>query len=129
MKPTPNALAAVFLAAAASSLAGNLPPVDSSVSPGNAFYEYVNGAWLKATEIPADRSSVSDSVVLSELADQRTRDIIQQTARDPAATADAKKIADFYNAFMDEAAIEKKGLEPLAPQLREIAKIRDRKSL
>ena len=129
MKISSSALAASFLAAAASSVAGNLPVVDSTVRPGDAFYQYVNGAWLKATEIPADRSSVSDSVVLSEQADQRTRDIIQQTARDKAATADAKKIADFYNAFMDEAAIEKKGLEPLAPQLRAIAEIRDRKSL
>jgi putative endopeptidase len=129
MKFISHALAAFFFTAAASSVAGNLPAVDSSVRPGDAFYQYVNGAWLKATEIPADRSSVSDSVVLSEQADQRTRDIIQQTARDKAATADAKKIADFYNAFMDEAAIEKKGLEPLAPQLRAIAEIRDRKSL
>ena len=129
MKSASSLLAAALLTSAAGSFAGNLPPVDSSVRPGDAFYQYVNGAWLKSTEIPADRSSVSDSVVLSELADQRTRDIIQQTARDKSATADAKKIADFYNAFMDEAAIEKKGLEPLAAQLRAIAEIRDRKAL
>jgi len=108
---------------------GNLPVVDTSVQPGDAFYQYVNGAWLKATEIPADRSSISDSAVLSEQADQRTREIIQQTAQDKSATADARKIADFYNAFMDEASIEKSGLRPLEARLREIAAIRDRKSL
>ncbi len=97
--------------------------------PGDAFYQYVNGAWLKATEIPADRSSMSDSAMLSEQADRRTREIIQETAQDKNATADAKKIADFYNAFMDEAQIEKLGLGPLEPQLRAIAAIRDRKSL
>jgi predicted metalloendopeptidase len=72
---------------------------------------------------------MSDSAVLSEQADQRTREIIQETARDKNATADAKKIADFYNTFMDEASIEKLGLKPLESQLREIAAIRDRKSL
>ena len=107
-------------------LAGNLPMVDSSVRPGDDFYRYVNGAWLKTTEIPADRSSMSDSSMLSEQADQRTREIIQETAQNRNATADARKIADFYNAFMDEAAIEKLGLAPIAPQLREIAAIRDR---
>jgi len=118
-----------FLGAAASSSGRDLPAVDTTVKPGDAFYQYVNGAWLKATEIPADRSSMSDSALLSEQADERTREIIQQTAQDKNATADAKKIADFYNAFMDEASIEKLGLAPLDAQLREIAAIRDRKSL
>jgi len=129
MKHAALALTAGFLAVAAAAPGRDLPVVDSSVRPGDAFYQYVNGAWFKANEIPADRASISDAVVLGELADKRTRDIIQETARDKGATADARKIADFYNAFMDEAAIEKRGLAMLEPQLREIAAIRDRKSL
>ena len=129
MKLVSVALSLTLLTGAANSPGRDLPVVDSSVRPGDAFYQYVNGAWLKATDIPADRSSMSDGAMLSEQADQRTRGIIQETARDKNATADAKKIADFYNAFMDEASIEKLGLEPLAPQLREIAAIHDRKSL
>jgi putative endopeptidase len=123
-------LCAVGLAAASAGSSGSdLPVVDSNVRPGDDFYQYVNGTWLKATEIPADRSSMSDGAVLSEQADQRTREIIQETAQDKDATADARKIADFYNAFMDEAAIEKLGLKPLAAQMRQIAAIPDRKSL
>src|SRR6185503_16231061 len=110
-------------------VARTLPVVDSTVRPGDDFYQYVNGAWLKATEIPPDRSSMSDGAALSEQADRRTREIIEETARDKNASADAKKIADFFNAFMDEASIERAGLEPLRPQLREIAAIRDRKAL
>jgi predicted metalloendopeptidase len=108
---------------------GDLPPVDTSVRPGDAFFEYVNGAWLKATEIPADRSTVSDSVVLSDLADRRTREIIQETAQTRTRLPTPRRSPDFYNAFMDEAAIEKLGLAPLEPQLRAIAGIRDRKTL
>jgi predicted metalloendopeptidase len=129
MKLHSIACAVALLAAAVNSPGRDLPVVDSSVRPGDNFYRYVNGAWLGATEIPGDRSSVSDGSVLSEQADQRTRDIIQETARDRNASADAKKIADFYNAFMDEATIEKLGLGPLEPQLRGIAAIRDRKAL
>src|SRR4051812_42264668 len=129
MKVRLMSFACALLMGAASALAGDLPVVDSSVRPGDAFYQWVNGAWLKGTGIPADRSSVSDAVVLTEQADQRTRDIIQETARDPKATAEARKIADFYNAFMDEAAIEQAGLGPIAAQLREISALRDRKSL
>jgi len=117
------------ITSAANAAGRDLPVVDTSVRPGDDFYQYVNGAWMKATEIPPDRSSMSDGAVLSDQADQRTRDIIQQTAQDKNATADARKIADFYNAFMDEAAIEKAGLAPLDKQLREIAAIPDRKSL
>jgi predicted metalloendopeptidase len=126
-----KSIACIFLllSTAARAWAGDLPVVDSSVRPGDAFYQYVNGAWLGATDIPADRSSMSDSARLSEQAAERTRGIIQQTATDKNATADAKKIADFYNAFMDEAGIEKLGLAPLRPQLRAIAAIGDRKAL
>jgi putative endopeptidase len=129
MKLLSLAFSAALVAAAVNSSCRDLPVVDASVHPGDAFYQYVNGAWLEATEIPADRSSMSDGAVLSEQADQRTREIIQETAQNKNATADARKIADFYNAFMDEALIEKLGLKPLELQLREIAGISDRKSL
>ncbi len=114
--------------AAFRSLAADLPAVDSSVHPGDAFFQYVNGAWLKATEIPPDRSSISDDVVLTEQNNQRTLDIID-AARARDASADARKIADFYYAFMDEATIERLALRPLEPQLKEIAALRNRKDL
>src|SRR5882672_92634 len=109
-------------------LAADLPAVDSSVRAGDAFFQYVNGAWLKATEIPPDRSSISDDVALTEQNNKRTLEIIQAAgAKD--ASADARKIADYYNAVMDEPTIERLGLKPLEPQLEEIAAIRDRKGL
>jgi len=122
-------IACAIASVATVALGRTLPVVDASVRPGDDFYRYVNGAWLDSTGIPPDRSEMSDGAVLSEQADRRTREIIEETARDRNATADAKKIADFFNAFMDEASIERAGLAPLQPQLREIAAIRDRTSL
>src|SRR5438552_1892725 len=77
-----------FFLAAVNAVGRNLPAVDTSVRPGDDFYKYTNGAWLKATPIPPDRSSTSDGAVLSELADQRTREIIEATASNRDATAD-----------------------------------------
>src|SRR6185503_2328429 len=95
---------ALFVVAASGALAANLPVVDSSVRPGDAFFQYVNGAWLKAAQIPPDRASIGDDVLLSERSDQRTLEIIQDTAHDSKASVDARKVANYYNAFMDEAA-------------------------
>lgn len=102
--------------------------VDPGVRPGDDFYRYANGPWLSATEIPPDRSSMGDDVALNEKNSQRTLDIIK-TARLSAAGTEARKIADYYDAYMDETAIEQRGLKPLEPQLREIEAIRDRKGL
>ena len=130
MKRPLLALAAVLSPVAIfSSLAADLPVVDSGVRPGDAFYQYVNGAWLNATEIPPDRSSVSDATVLTELNQQRTLQIIQETTRARNASTGARKVADFYTAFMDEATIEQRGLQPLEPLLERIAAIHDRKGL
>jgi predicted metalloendopeptidase len=117
------------IAAARSTLLADLPAVDTSVRPGDAFFQYVNGTWLKSTEIPPDRSSVSNDTVLSELNLKRTREIIEQTAKANDATSEARKVADYYIAFMDETAIEQRGLQPLQTLLKEIADVHDRESL
>ncbi|MEO8308311.1 MAG: M13 family metallopeptidase [Pseudomonadota bacterium] len=102
--------------------------VDAGIRPGNDFYHYANGPWLKVTQIPPDRSSMGDSVILAELNNQRTLDIIK-AARSSAVGTEGRKLADFYDAFMDEASIQKNGLQPLQPQLTQIAALRDRKEL
>src|SRR5262245_10241494 len=108
MRRSSIALAFALLVISTFSVARDLPVVDSSVQPGDAFFQYVNGAWLKATEIPPDRSSVGDDVALTELNNQRTLDILEE-ARTGKAGAAARKISDYYYAFMDEWTIERKG--------------------
>jgi predicted metalloendopeptidase len=104
------------------------PGVDAGVRPGDDFFRYANGPWLKATEIPPDRSSMGDDVVLNEKNNQRTLEIIK-AARGSSPGTDARRIADFYDAFMDEATIARLGLKPLEPQLHQIATIADRRQL
>ena len=104
--------------------------LDTTVVPGDDFFAYANGAWIKSTEIPPDRSSWGTGGILAELTAKRTADLIAEAARTSApAGSDARKIGDTYNTFMDEAAIEAKGLVPLAPELAAIAAITDAQSL
>jgi predicted metalloendopeptidase len=108
----------------------DLAGIDRSVKPGDDFFDYANGAWIKVNEIPADRPSWGSWGVLSELNNQRVRDLIEAAAAAKAAEgSDAQKVGDFYAGYMDEAGIEAKGLAPLKPDLDRIAAIKDKTAL
>lgn len=104
--------------------------MDRSVKPGDDFFEYANGTWIKHTEIPADRSSYGTSSILLDLTDRRVADLIQESSKASApAGSEARKIGDYYASFMDSTAIDAAGLKPLQPTLDSIAAISDRKGL
>jgi putative endopeptidase len=108
----------------------DLAGMDRTVQPGDSFYQYANGNWLKHTDIPSDRSYWGSDAVLSELTDKRTADLIQEIAKANApAGTDRQKIRDYYASFLDTVAIERAGLTPLEPALDSIAAIADRKAL
>ncbi|MEY2926309.1 MAG: hypothetical protein RL367_786, partial [Pseudomonadota bacterium] len=98
--------------------------IDNSVTPGNDFFRYVNGAWVDRTDIPADRSNWGGFAILRNLSDERTRAIIDEVSKGKTAPGSAaQKVGDFYASFMDEAAIEKAGYDPVKPELALIAAI------
>src|SRR5712671_2199449 len=104
--------------------------MDPSVKPGEDFYEYANGAWIKRTEIPPDRGRVGGFNTLDDLSNKRTAGLIEEAAKSNApAGSSSRKIAALYNSYMDEAAIEAKGVAPLRPHLDAIAAIRDKREL
>lgn len=105
----------------------DLAGIDKAVQPGDDFDGYANGEWRKTAEIPADRSSTGVFVKVFELSEQRNKDLIQSiVASKPTAGTDAARIADYYAAFMDDATIEKRGLEPIKPRLDQIEAIADK---
>ncbi|HEU5040602.1 MAG TPA: M13 family metallopeptidase, partial [Gemmatimonadales bacterium] len=139
----PTLLAAITFAAArpgiAQTAAAILPSapsgldtagMDRSVRPGDDFFEFANGRWVARTEIPADRSSYGAGAILAELTDRRVADLIQAAAGGEApAGSDARRVGDYYAAFMDSAAIDARGIAPLRPTLDSIAAIADRRQL
>jgi putative endopeptidase len=107
-----------------------LSNMDRSVKPGDDFYHYANGNWIKRTELPADRAGIDVFSKLADLSDKRTADLIAEIAKsNPPASSATRKVADLYNSYMDEAAIEAKGLAPLRPHLDAIAAIHDKREL
>jgi putative endopeptidase len=97
--------------------------MDTSVAPGESFYRYANGRWLTSTQIPADKADYGMFTVLSDKSDERTKGILESASGAPG--TDAQRIGDYYKTFMDEAAIEAKGLAPVQKRLDEIARIQD----
>jgi len=110
--------------------ASELTGIDRSVAPGDDFFAYANGAWIKSTDIPADRSSYGSAATLNELTLQRIADLIRGAATDrPPTDSLLRKIGDYYASFMDEMTIENNGLQPLRAALERIDTIADRRGL
>ena len=98
--------------------------MDKSVAPGDDFFEYANGTWAKNTPIPADKARYGMFNVLDDLSKERTRAIIEEQSKDP-----NSKIGNAYQSFMDEAAVEAKGLTPLDPWLNQVRSVSSKAAL
>jgi endothelin-converting enzyme/putative endopeptidase len=108
----------------------DLSAMDSSVKPGDDFFDYVNGAWAKRTEIAPDRTFVGIDSVLNDQIDRDVRAIVEDTAKNPGGYGQiGQQIGDFYGSWMDEAAIAAKGAAPLKPYLDRIAAVKDKGDL
>ena len=105
----------------------DLEGMDKTITPGTSFFGFANGTWAKTTQIPADKSNYGMFGLLDDVSQERTKQIIQSagTIQGP----EAKKVADYYKSFMDEAAIEAKGWEPIKPEIEKIAAIKDANGL
>ena len=79
-----------------------LQNLDKSVRPQDDFYQHVNGGWLTATQIPADRSNYGTFTKLQEDAERDLRDILDEAAKAQAPAGSAtQKVGDYYASFLD----------------------------
>ena len=98
---------------------------DRSVRPQDDFYQFVNGTWLKKTEMPADKSRYGAFTALSDKSDAAVRAIIEEAAaqQDAAPGSEIQKIGDYYASYMDTVRIEELGAAPIQPMLARIAAV------
>jgi putative endopeptidase len=101
--------------------------MDKSVRPGDDFFHYVCGEWVKHAELPADRSYFAPESGLNDETDKRVADLIAEAGK--SSDRETRKIADLYKSYMDETAIEAKGMSALRPHLDAIAAIHDKHEL
>ena len=130
------ALAAAVLVATNVSAQGSSPAphaisgidrtaIDASVRAQDDFYRRVNGQWLKTATFRPDQAYIGVSEQISDLTQQHLRTLVegaQQHRDDP----EASRLGDLYASFMEEAAIEQRGLAPLAAELAAIDAVADR---
>jgi len=117
---------------AAAQLKSGIDPsnFDQSVRPQDDFYRYVNGTWLKKTEIPADKSNYGSFSALADQAEKDLLEIIQESAGAKAKKGtEAQLVGDLYASFMDTVSIEKARLKPLKKELDRIQAVKSREEL
>jgi predicted metalloendopeptidase len=104
----------------------DLAGFDRSVRPQDDLYRFAGGAWLAKTEIPADRSNYGTFSMLEDRARESLREIAEEAAADRSAApgSDRRKLGDLYASWMDTAAIESRGLAPVADELARVSAIR-----
>ncbi|MBS0387622.1 MAG: M13 family metallopeptidase [Proteobacteria bacterium] len=98
--------------------------LDRSVRPGDDFFRFANGAWIKRTPVPPDRSrwGVFDGMIAKAESDLKLI-IDELEAAPPAAGSDARRVADYWQAYADSAGIEARGLAPVATELDDIGQL------
>lgn len=104
----------------------DLSSMDKSVKPGDDFFRYVNGNWLKTAVIPPDRSSTGSFQDLRILSENRMKEIVNTLEAKPydQLNAEEKKLRDLYDAFLDQKQIEERGLAPAKKDLDYIASLK-----
>jgi putative endopeptidase len=99
----------------------DLSHVDANTRPQDDLFGHVNGRWLAEYDIPADRATDGAFRHLYDRAEEQVRDlIIEASETGAAAGTDQKRIGDLYASFLDEEAIERRGLQPLLDELATI---------
>ncbi len=103
--------------------------MDLSVKPGDNFYMYANGAWLKANPVPGSKTRWGSFDVLRDESLKRLQALLTEASKKSATDPKMQQIGDLYNSGMDTVAINEKGFAPIAADLQRIDAIKDIKGL
>ncbi|MEP1447463.1 MAG: M13-type metalloendopeptidase [Paraglaciecola sp.] len=108
----------------------DLSAVDQNVRAQDDFFQYVNGAWLSQTEIPAEKSSYGLFNVLYDDTQENLKTLIQESANTHAEKgSNTQKLGDMYNSYMNVELANQKGLTPMQPFLDKINNAADMQQL
>jgi putative endopeptidase len=103
--------------------------MDTSVTPGDDFFSYADGSWVKNTAIPADRSRIGGFYIADLLREKNTRELFDNIIKsNPSGGTDAL-IANYYKAYFNTDAIDRAGLAPAKADLDAVGRIADKHQL
>lgn len=95
--------------------------MNTAVKPGDNFYLYANGTWLKNNMVPASKTRWGSFDILRQESSERMRTLLQESAANTGKDRTTQMIGDFYTSGMDSATIEAKGYDPIKADLEKIA--------
>ncbi|BDE12919.1 MULTISPECIES: M13 family metallopeptidase [Mycobacterium] len=108
----------------------DMTQMDTSVRPGNDFFAYAVGSWVKNAKIPADKVCAGVNLDIQNQLNADLRAIVEGAAAKHAPAGDiAQQIGDLFASYMDEATLNKNGVEPVRPLLASIDAVNDRVAL
>ncbi|MGI8952849.1 MAG: M13 family metallopeptidase [Chitinophagaceae bacterium] len=100
--------------------------MDSSVKPGDNFFLFVNGSWIKKATIPSTESDIGAFLDLYDTTKEHIHGILDSVSKGNFAKGSiAQKVGDFYASGMDSATIEKRGYDPVKPYLQKIDSLKN----
>ena len=102
--------------------------VDATTLPGDDFFQYANGAWLKTSEIPAGRVKWRAVDQVGQLARAQVAKLMEDLKAAPPGSV-GRKVADFRAAYLNDAAIQARGMAPVRPMLDRVDSLRDKADL
>jgi putative endopeptidase len=104
--------------------------MDTSVKPGDDWYRYASGTWVKNTRIPPDRARYGNFDELRELSDLRVSRLVESYKPGaPGTSVDQAKVAKLFRGFMDEAAIQALDAKPLEPRLAAVSAVANKEDM
>src|SRR3954447_15578564 len=107
----------------------SITSIDKSVDPCTNFYQFACGTWIKTNPVPSDQPRWGRFNELQERNERILKDILETSSAKTTRSPVEQKIGDYYQACMDEAAIEKLGTNPLKPYLQQISGLKDKKDV
>ena len=109
----------------------NLAYMDTTVSPKDDFFRYVNGKWLDSTEIPSDKTTWGSFNELREKTDADALALLEKASKDENLdpSSDQAKAVYLYKTIMDTVTRNEQGIEPIKPYLAKIEAIQDKEDL
>jgi predicted metalloendopeptidase len=112
-----------------SSLGINATWMDKSAVPGDDFYSYADGTWIKNTQIPADRSSIGAFWIADQQREKNTRELFDQILKSNPTSGTDGMIANYYKAYANTDAIDRAGIAPAKADLDAVSRIADKHQL
>jgi predicted metalloendopeptidase len=104
--------------------------MDTSAKPGDDWYQYADGGWMKSTEIPADRASIGAFWIANEKTEAQLGTLISDILKStPEAGSNEALVKDYYNAYLNTQAIDAAGMQPIQADLARLNAIADKKQL